>query len=134
MTQAELQSALRDKGDIAMRTIRSFSAWLFLACALGMAGCASTGGVQVDDPADGVAVAYAGIRAAADTTTQLVRSGALDATRGRQVQEILERAYALAAIAEAAVGAGKPADAWQTLALVNGVLVEVQHYLTEAKK
>lgn len=83
----------------------------------------------VDDPKDGVAVAYATIGSAATTVTAMVENKTLSADKAREVQGILERAYGLTTIADTAVRSGVPQDAVSTLVLVNNLLADIQVFL-----
>lgn len=103
--------------------------WAVFMAVLVLTACAT-------DPARMVASTYAGIEIAADQTIGLHERRIITTETGRDIQNILERAYSLNETAEGQVLSGEPdqvRQALRTLELAESLLLEVERFLRESQ-
>jgi hypothetical protein len=103
-----------------MNAHRNWALSLFLA----LAACSLV--PQAQTPEEKLGVAFATITATADTTANRLVAGRLSPDQAQEIQGILEHGYQLAMTAKVALAAGRPTDALSTLAIVTGLLDQLE--------
>lgn len=97
---------------------------LVLMIVIMTAGCATFHAPA--SPEESLALNYASIESLAQSTANSLRVGTIDAKKARNISEVLEQAYQVNKMAEAALEAGQIADSQTYLQTTSQILTQVE--------
>lgn len=112
-----------------MRTARNATAFLMAMTLALVAGCSLLSPPRPETIPEALALNYATIESLSNSVAASYTAGSINVEKARNVRDILEEAYRINKMAEAAYNAGAATDAGSYLQMTSALLTQVEAML-----